>query len=93
VKIGKFPFMANGKALAAGETQGFVKAVVDAHSGKLLGMHIVGPEATEMMMEAALGRKFGATARDILGTVHPHPTLTESIHEAVADALNEAIHL
>ena len=93
VKSGKFPFVANGKALAMGETAGFVKTVVDGHSGKLLGLHIIGPEATEMLMEFAVGRKLGATAKDILGVIHPHPTLSESIHEAVAAALGEAIHL
>ncbi len=93
VRVGRFPLMANGKALALGETAGFVKAVVDGGDGALLGLHIIGAEATELLLEFTLGRSLQATARDLLGAIHPHPTLGESLHEAVAAALNEAIHL
>ena len=93
VLVGKFPLIANGKALVLGETGGFVKAVVDGATGRLLGLHIVGVEATELLLEFTLGRTVGATAQDLLRSIHPHPTLGESLHEAVAAALGEAIHL
>ncbi len=93
VRVGKFPLVANGKALVLGETAGFVKAVVEGESGRLLGVHIVGAEATELLLEFTLGRTLGATAQDLLRSIHPHPTLGESLHEAVAAALGEAIHL
>ena len=93
VEVGKFPFMANGKALASGETSGFVKTIIESKTGHLLGLHIIGHEATEMLLEFTLGRTLNASAHDLLRSIHPHPTLGESIHEAVADALGEAIHL
>lgn len=93
VQVGKFPLVANGKALVLGETAGFVKAVLEGDSGRLLGVHIVGAEATELLLEFTLGRTLEATARDLLRSIHPHPTLGEALHEAVAAALGEAIHL
>lgn len=93
VKVGKFPLLANGKALVLGETKGFVKAVLDGANGRLLGLHIVGVEATELLLEFTLGRTLEATAQDLLRSIHPHPTLGEALHEAVAAALGEAIHL
>ncbi len=93
VRVGKFPLIANGKALVHGDTTGFVKAIVHGESGRLLGVHIVGVEATELLLEFTLGRTLGATAHDLLRSIHPHPTLGESLHEAVAAALGEAIHL
>ncbi len=93
VAVGKFPMLANGKALALGETAGFVKAVVDGDSQKLLGLHIVGSEATELLLEGTLARTLSADVSDLLRSIHPHPTIGEGIHEAIAAALGQAIHL
>jgi dihydrolipoamide dehydrogenase len=92
-KIGKFPFTALGKARAIGHTDGFVKLIYDAKYGELLGAHIIGSEATEMLEELVIARSHGATAESILKTVHPHPTLGEAVMEATSVALDEAIHL
>jgi dihydrolipoamide dehydrogenase len=91
--IGKFPFTALGRALLAGETEGFVKVVADKSSELVLGIHIVGPEASDLISEAALAIEMGATLRDIELTIHPHPTLPESIMEAAAAAKGRAIHI
>ncbi|GIX46114.1 MAG: dihydrolipoyl dehydrogenase [Candidatus Tectimicrobiota bacterium] len=93
VRVGRFPFTANGKALAAGEEEGFVKVVFDADSDELLGVHILGAEATELIAAAGLARTLETTHADILHTVHAHPTLSEALPEAVAQAYGEAIHL
>ncbi len=93
LKIGKFPFMASGKAFAVGEREGFVKLIFDAKYGELLGGHIIGSEATELIAEVALARTMEATAHSIIKTVHAHPTLSESVMEAAANAYGEAIHL
>lgn len=93
IKIGKFPFMASGKAFAVGERDGFVKLIFDAKYGEILGAHIIGSDATEMIAELALARSLGATAETIIKTVHAHPTLSESIMEAAANAYGEAIHI
>lgn len=93
LKIGKFPFMASGKANASGNRDGFIKLIFNAQDDKLIGAHFVGENVTEMIAEAVVARKMQATAQDILKSVHPHPTLSESIIEAVADAYGEAIHL
>ncbi len=93
VKIGKFPFMASGKAFAVGEREGFVKLIFDAKYGELLGGHIIGSEATELIAEVALARAMEATAHSIIKTVHAHPTLSESIMEAAANAYGQAIHI
>ena len=93
VKIGKFPFRALGKALAVGDTSGFVKVIFDAKYGELLGCHIIGPEATNLIIEAGIARKLETTWDEILSTVHPHPTLSEGFIEATADALKEAVHI
>lgn len=93
LKIGKFPFMASGKAFAIGEREGFVKVIFDEEYGELLGAHIIGSEATEMIAELALAKSLEATAEMIIKTVHAHPTLTESIMEASAQAYGEAIHI
>ena len=92
-KVGKFPFTALGKARAIGHTEGFVKLLFDEKYGELLGAHIIGPEATEMLEELVIARSHGATAESILKTVHPHPTLGEANMEATSVALGEAIHL
>ncbi len=93
VKIGKFPFMANGKAFAAGDRDGFVKLVFDAKYGELLGAHIIGPEATELIAELTLAKSMEAAYESIVKTVHAHPTLSESIMEAAANAYGESIHI
>ncbi len=93
IKIGKFPFMASGKAFAVGERDGFVKYVVDAKYGEILGVHIIGAEATELIAEVALAKSLEATPESILKTVHAHPTLSESIMEAAGAVYGEAIHI
>jgi len=93
IKIGKFPFTAIGKARAIGHTEGFVKLIFDAKYGELLGAHIIGAEATEMLEELTIARSHGATSESILKTVHPHPTLSEAVMEAASVALGEAIHI
>jgi dihydrolipoamide dehydrogenase len=93
IKIGKFPFMASGKAFAVGEREGFVKLIFDSKYGELLGGHIIGSEATELIAEVALARAIGSTGHSIIKTIHAHPTLSESIMEAAANAYGEAIHI
>ncbi len=93
LKIGKFPFMASGKAFAIGERDGFVKLIFDAKYGELLGAHIIGSEATEMIAELGLAKALEATPEAIIKTMHAHPTLSESIMEAAANALSESIHI
>jgi dihydrolipoamide dehydrogenase len=93
VTIGKFPFTANGKAVALGETDGFVKVVADKASGEILGVHIVGPEATEIIHEFAVGRTLEATVEEIMHTIHAHPTLSEAALEAALAALGQAVHI
>ena len=93
VKIGHFPMKASGKAMAIGETDGFVKVIFDAKYGELIGCHIIGPEATELIAEAGIARTLETTHEEILNSVHAHPTISESFMEAVADAYGEAIHI
>lgn len=93
IKVGKFPFMASGKAFAIGEREGFVKLIFDAKYGELLGAHIIGSEATEMIAELGIAKSLEATSESIIKTVHAHPTLSESVMEAAANALGEAIHI
>lgn len=93
VKVGKFPFSASGKANAAGDREGFVKLVFDDKYGELLGAHIIGSEATEMIAELGIAKTHEATYESILRTVHAHPTLSESVMEAAGDANNEAINI
>lgn len=93
VKIGKFPYTASGKATAAGERDGFVKLVVDAATDSVLGAHFVGMNVTEMIAEPTMVKALGGKAADILKTIHPHPTMSEAIMEAAANAHNEAIHI
>jgi dihydrolipoamide dehydrogenase len=91
--VGKFPFVVSGRAMAIGETTGFVKIVTDAADDRVLGVHIVGPEASDLINEAALAIEMGAFAEDIALTIHPHPTLGEAVMEAAKHALGEAIHI
>ena len=93
VKVGKFPLSASGKASAAGETEGFAKLVFNAADDTLLGAHLVGLNVTEMIAGLVLAKRLGASARDIVKAVHPHPTISEAIMEAAAAALDEAIHV
>lgn len=93
LKVGKFPYTASGKATAAGDRDGLVKLIFDAGTDRLLGAHFVGLNVTELVAEPTLAMAMGATARDIINTVHPHPTMAEAIMEAAAAAYNEAIHI
>lgn len=93
IKIGKFPFTASGKASAAGANEGFVKLIFDAQDNTLLGAHLVGANVTEMIAELVLARKKGVTGHDLVTTIHPHPTMSEAVMEAAANAYGEAIHL
>ena len=93
IKVGKFPFSASGKASAAGAKDGFVKVIFDAKYGEWLGCHMIGAGVTDMIAEAVLGRKLETTGHEVLKTIHPHPTMSEAVMEAVADAYDEVIHL
>ena len=93
IKVGKFPFSASGKASASGHKDGFVKVIFDAKYGEWLGCHMIGAGVTDMIAEAVLGRKLETTGHEVLKAVHPHPTMSEAVMEAVADAYGEVIHL
>ena len=93
LKIGKFPFSASGKAKAAGAADGFVKVIFDAKYGEWLGCHMIGAGVTDMIAEAVVARKLETTGHEILKAIHPHPTMSEAVMEAVADAYGEVIHL
>jgi dihydrolipoamide dehydrogenase len=93
LKVGKFPFSASGKAKAAGTPEGFVKVIFDAKYGEWLGCHMIGVGVTDMIAEAVLARKLETTGHEVLKAVHPHPTMSEAVMEAVADAYGEVIHL
>jgi dihydrolipoamide dehydrogenase len=93
VSVGRFPFTANGKAVALGETEGFLKVVADKATGEIAGVHIVGAEATELIHEFAVGRTLEATLEEIIHTIHAHPTLSEAALEATLAALGQAIHI
>jgi dihydrolipoamide dehydrogenase len=93
VRVGRFPFRVNGKAIASGETEGFVKTVFDAKTGALLGAHMLGGEVTEMIQGFALAMTLEATEAEIMATVFPHPTMSEAMHEAALDAYGQVLHL
>ena len=93
IKVGKFPFSASGKAKASGNSDGFVKVIFDAKYGEWLGCHMIGAGVTDMIAEAVVARKLETTGHEILKAVHPHPTMSEAVMEAVADAYDEVIHL
>lgn len=93
IKVGKFPFTANGKAHGIGEAKGFVKVIVDAKYDEILGVHMIGPDVTEMISEAAVARSLDATGMSIAKTIHPHPTLSESVMEAFAAAHGETVNI
>ena len=93
VKVGRFPFAGNGKALALGEPEGLVKTVFDAATGELLGAHMVGAEVTELIQGYAVAKTLEGTERDLMATVFPHPTISETMHESVLDAWGRALHI
>tara|TARA_B110000914_G_C15496994_1_gene463781 strand:- start:508 stop:1893 length:1386 start_codon:yes stop_codon:yes gene_type:complete len=93
LKVGKFPFTASGKASAAGHKDGFVKVIFDAKYGEWLGCHMIGYNVTELIAEAVVARKLETTGHEILKSIHPHPTMSEAVMEAVADAYDEVIHI
>ncbi|MEM9143703.1 MAG: dihydrolipoyl dehydrogenase [Bacteroidota bacterium] len=93
IKVGKFPFSASGKAKASGNPEGFVKVIFDAKYGEWLGCHMIGAGVTDMIAEAVVARKLETTGHEVLKAVHPHPTMSEAVMEAVADAYDEVIHL
>ena len=92
IKVGRFPFIGNGKAIALGESEGMIKTVFDAKTGELLGAHMVGAEVTELIQGYVVGRALETTEEDLMNTVFPHPTLSEMMHEAVLDAYGRALH-
>ncbi|WP_456389222.1 dihydrolipoyl dehydrogenase [Profundibacter sp.] len=93
IKVGRFPFMGNGKAIALGEAEGLVKTIFDAKTGELLGAHMIGAEVTELIQGYVVGRQLETTEEDLMQTVFPHPTLSEMMHESVLDAYGRVIHM
>ena len=92
IKVGRFPFMGNGKAIALGEPEGMVKTIFDSNTGELLGAHMIGAEVTEMIQGYVIGKTMEATEAEFMHTIFPHPTLSEMMHESVLDAYDKAIH-
>lgn len=93
VKVGRFPFVGNSKAIALGEDQGMVKVVFDAKTGELLGAHMIGAEVTELIQGYAIAMSCETTEQELMETVFPHPTLSEMMHEAVLDAYGRVLHV
>lgn len=93
IKVGRFPFIGNGKAIAMGDDQGLIKTIFDEKTGELLGAHMVGPEVTELIQGYAIARTLEATEAELMQTIFPHPTLSEAMHESVLDAYDRAIHM
>jgi len=93
IKVGRFPFIGNGKAIALGEAEGMVKTIFDEKTGELLGAHMIGAEVTELIQGYVIGQKLETTEQDLMETVFPHPTLSEMMHESVLDAYDRAIHI
>ena len=93
IKVGRFPFIGNGKAIALGEAEGLVKTIFDAKTGELLGAHMIGAEVTELIQGYVIGRQLETTEEDLMNTVFPHPTLSEMMHESVLDAYDRVIHM
>jgi len=92
IRVGTFPFLASGRAHAMGSTQGFVKVIADEITDTVLGVHIIGPNASELISEAVLAMEFGASSEDIARTIHGHPTLSEALHEAALAVESRTIH-
>ena len=93
IKVGRFPFVGNGKAIAMGEDQGLVKTIFDAKTGQLLGAHMAGAEVTELIQGFVIAMQLETTEEELMETVFPHPTLSEMMHEAVLDAYGRVIHI
>lgn len=93
IKVGRFPYIANGKAIAMGETEGLIKTIFDAKTGELLGAHMIGAEVTELIQGFCLAKTLEATEQEIMATIFPHPTLSEMMHESVLDAFGRVIHM
>ena len=93
VKVGRFPFIGNGKAIAMGEAEGMVKTVFDAQTGELLGAHMIGAEVTEMIQGYTISKTLETTETELMHTVFPHPTMSEMMHEAVLDAFDKTLHM
>ena len=93
VKVGRFPFQGNGKAIALGEPDGLVKTVFDARTGELLGAHMIGAEVTELVQGYAIARTLESTEAELIATIFPHPTLSEMMHESVLDAYGRVLHM
>jgi dihydrolipoamide dehydrogenase len=92
VKVGRFPFIGNGKAIALGEPEGLVKTVFDAKTGELLGAHMIGAEVTEMIQGYVIAMNLESTEAELMHTIFPHPTLSEMMHESVLSAYGQAVH-
>ena len=92
IKVGKFPFIGNGKAIALGDSEGMIKTIFNKDTGELIGAHMVGPEVTELIQGFSIAKKLETTEQELMHTIFPHPTLSESMHESVLDAYNQAIH-
>ena len=92
-QVGRFPFSANGKALGLGDSEGFVKTIIDAEYGEILGVHMIGPEVTELLAELSMARMLEGTAQEVGWLVHAHPTLSEVVKESALAARGEAIHM
>ena len=93
IKVGRFPFIGNGKAIALGETEGMIKTIFDAKTGELLGAHMIGAEVTELIQGYVIGRQLETTEEDLMQAIFPHPTLSEMMHESVLDAYDQVIHM
>ena len=93
IRVGRFPFLGNGKAIALGEPEGMIKTVFDSKTGELLGAHMIGAEVTELIQGYVIGRQLESTEEDLIQTIFPHPTLSEMMHESVLDAWDRAIHI
>jgi dihydrolipoamide dehydrogenase len=92
IKVGRFPFIGNGKAIALGDAEGMIKTIFDAKTGELLGAHMIGAEVTELIQGYGIAKTLETTEVDLMHTVFPHPTLSEMMHESVLDAYDRAIH-
>ena len=92
IKVGRFPFVGNGKAIALGKPEGLIKTIFDATTGELLGAHMIGAEVTELIQGYTIAQKLETTEHELMETVFPHPTLSEMMHEAVLDAYDQTLH-
>lgn len=93
IKVGKFPLIGNGKAIALGNSDGFIKTIFNNETGELIGAHMIGPEVTELISTYCIAMQLEATELDFFDTIFPHPTVSESIHESVLDAYDRALHI